>query len=203
MDENSNTVAPTPKFDWAEIDQRIRKMEEKRKIENETAREHLLKELRKLKADELASDYDGWGDSGNVGERSVVQIAKDADGNKLVEPVILLPKLQTALENFIWSFAYTKSPGFDNNDGEFGHSLQIDQGNVLTVAIRPYGVILHPASSHGISTRIKSSLSIPTAIQKQKIMFGRMGDMAHPFHHAQSSARKFGGVAADYQSIHD
>ena len=27
--------------------------------------------------------------------------------------------------------------------------------------------------------------------------------MAHPFHHAQSSARKFGGVAADYQCIHD
>lgn len=27
--------------------------------------------------------------------------------------------------------------------------------------------------------------------------------MAHPLHHAQSSARKFGGVAADYQAIHD
>ena len=27
--------------------------------------------------------------------------------------------------------------------------------------------------------------------------------MAHPFHHAQSSARKFGGVPDDYQAIHD
>ena len=27
--------------------------------------------------------------------------------------------------------------------------------------------------------------------------------MAHPFHHAQSSARKYGGVPDDYQSIHD
>jgi hypothetical protein len=27
--------------------------------------------------------------------------------------------------------------------------------------------------------------------------------MGHPFHHAQSSARKFGGVPADYQAIHD
>jgi hypothetical protein len=27
--------------------------------------------------------------------------------------------------------------------------------------------------------------------------------MAHPFHHAVSSARKFGGVPADYQAIHD
>ena len=27
--------------------------------------------------------------------------------------------------------------------------------------------------------------------------------MAHPFHHAESSARKFGGVPADYQAIHD
>ena len=27
--------------------------------------------------------------------------------------------------------------------------------------------------------------------------------MAHPFHHAQSSARKYGGVPSDYQAIHD
>ncbi len=27
--------------------------------------------------------------------------------------------------------------------------------------------------------------------------------MTHPLHHAESSARKFGGVAADYQAIHD
>ena len=27
--------------------------------------------------------------------------------------------------------------------------------------------------------------------------------MAHPLHHAESSARKFGGVPSDYQSIHD
>ncbi|NYI29953.1 hypothetical protein GGR94_003665 [Sulfitobacter geojensis] len=27
--------------------------------------------------------------------------------------------------------------------------------------------------------------------------------MAHPLHHAESSAGKFGGVPSDYQSIHD
>lgn len=27
--------------------------------------------------------------------------------------------------------------------------------------------------------------------------------MAHPLHHAQSSAQKFGGVPADYQRVHD
>ena len=27
--------------------------------------------------------------------------------------------------------------------------------------------------------------------------------MAHPLHHAESSARKFGGVPSDYQSVHD
>jgi hypothetical protein len=27
--------------------------------------------------------------------------------------------------------------------------------------------------------------------------------MAHPFHHSESSARRFGGVAGDYQAIHD
>lgn len=27
--------------------------------------------------------------------------------------------------------------------------------------------------------------------------------MTHPLHHAESSARRFGGVAGDYQAIHD
>ena len=27
--------------------------------------------------------------------------------------------------------------------------------------------------------------------------------MAHPLHHAESSARKFGGVPDDYQYVHD
>lgn len=27
--------------------------------------------------------------------------------------------------------------------------------------------------------------------------------MAHPYHHAQSSARRFGGVSADYEAIHN
>jgi hypothetical protein len=27
--------------------------------------------------------------------------------------------------------------------------------------------------------------------------------MAHPLHHAESSARRYGGVPADYQVIHD
>ena len=27
--------------------------------------------------------------------------------------------------------------------------------------------------------------------------------MAHPLHHAESSARKFGGTPADYQAVHD
>ena len=28
-------------------------------------------------------------------------------------------------------------------------------------------------------------------------------EMAHPLHHAESSARKFGGVPSDYQAVHD
>ena len=27
--------------------------------------------------------------------------------------------------------------------------------------------------------------------------------MAHSYHHAVSSARKFGGIPADYQAVHD
>ena len=103
-----------------DIEQQIQEMQEARKTENEKVRQYLLEELRKLKADELTSYYNAYGDSGNVEEISVVRVGKDADGNKLKEPVILLRDLETILENFIWSFAYAKSPGFENNEGGFG-----------------------------------------------------------------------------------
>ena len=66
MDENSKTVAPAAKIDWAEIEKQFKKMHETRKAENQVAREKFLKELRAMGADELTSSYDGYGDQGNV-----------------------------------------------------------------------------------------------------------------------------------------
>lgn len=43
--------------------------------------------------------------------------------------------------------------------------------------------------------------AIPPATSKLPFTGG--SDMAHPLHHAESSARRFGGVPDDYQSVHD
>ena len=118
MDENKIEIPATNS--WVEFEKQMQQMQEARKTENEKVRQHLLEELRKLKADELAGYYNAYGDSGNVEEISVVRVGKDADGNKLKEPVILLRDLETVLENFIWAFAYQQSPGFENNEGGFG-----------------------------------------------------------------------------------
>ena len=118
MDEREIEIPVTNS--WADIEKQMQEMQEVRKAVNEKVRQHLLEELRKLKADELTSYYNAYGDSGNVEEISVVRVGKDADGNKLKEPVILLRDLETVLENFIWAFAYQQSPGFENNEGGFG-----------------------------------------------------------------------------------
>ena len=44
---------------------------------------------------------------------------------------------------------------------------------------------------------------MPTALSKALTAITRGFDMAHPLHHAESSARKFGGDPSDYQAIHD
>ena len=118
MDESEIEIPVTNS--WVEFERQMQEMLEARKTENEKVRHHLLEELRKLKAGELTSYYNAYSDSGNVEKISVVRVSKDAYGNKLKEPVILLRDLETILENFIWSFAYAKSPGFEINEGGFG-----------------------------------------------------------------------------------
>ena len=120
MDENSNTVAPASKIDWAEVDKQIKIMEETRKAENKAARANFLKELRAIGADELVSFYDGYGDEGNVHDLGVFKEVKGEQLGEIKTPLKLSSEMEIQLQDFVWAIAYQQSPGFENNEGGFG-----------------------------------------------------------------------------------
>ena len=120
MDENSNTVAPVAKIDWAELEKRAKIMEETRKAENKVARVNFLKELRALGADELVSSYDGYGDQGNIEDLGVFKEVKDEQLGEIKTPLKLPSEMEIKLQDFVWTIAYQQSPGFENNEGGFG-----------------------------------------------------------------------------------
>ena len=120
MDENSNTVAPVVNFDWAEIEKRVKMMEETRKAENKVARANFRKELRAIGADELVSSYDGYGDEGNVHDLGVFKDVEDEQLGEIKTPLKLPSGMEDKLQDFVWSIAYQQSPGFENNEGGFG-----------------------------------------------------------------------------------
>ena len=120
MDENSNTVAQAAKFDWVEVEKWAKIMEEERKAENKVVRANFLKELRAIGADELVSSYDGYGDEGNVHDLGVFKEVEDEQLGAIKTPLKLPSGMQDKLKDFVWSFAYAKSPGFEINEGGFG-----------------------------------------------------------------------------------
>lgn len=120
MDENSNTVAPVAKIDWAEVEKRVKIMEETRKAENKVARANFLKELRAIGADELVSSYDGYGDAGNVEDLGVFKEVKDEQLGEIKIPLKLPSEMEIKLQDFVWAIAYQQSPGFEINEGGFG-----------------------------------------------------------------------------------
>ena len=75
----------------------------------------LLPDLRHLGVEELFAVYEGYSDSGNV---------------ELIEttPPVALGDLEAAVTDFVWTFAYSRHPGFENNDGGQGE-LTWDIGN--------------------------------------------------------------------------
>ena len=88
---------------------------------NET-RATLLSDLRALGLLLVEIRYDGYGDSGNVEDVSVM-------------PATLVPDtdLKRRLEEFGWAFAYALSPGFENNEGGYGAlkwNLEVDKIDV-------------------------------------------------------------------------
>ena len=56
----------------------------------------------------VEAPYDGYGDSGNVGEIAIAPEGVDIDD------------LNARLQDFIWGMAYDLHPGFETNDGAEG-----------------------------------------------------------------------------------
>lgn len=74
-----------------------------------TARATLLPKLRAAGCTSVEVEYDGYGDSGNVENVSFMP-----------ENLTLPQTLHQQVSDFGWQFAYSRHPGFENNDGGFG-----------------------------------------------------------------------------------
>jgi hypothetical protein len=82
----------------------------------------LLTELRGLGVTGIDVQYEGYGDSGNVEEVTVTP-----------GTVTLTEELRRQVEDFGWDFAYSLSPGFENNEGGYGElawALETDKIDV-------------------------------------------------------------------------
>jgi hypothetical protein len=88
----------------------MNEMVEKRKQGIAEIRPALLKKLVDAGVNEVDSDYDGYGDSGNVGEVCC-----------LPNTITIPTELEGELEGFIWSVAYHLNPGFEINEGGRGN----------------------------------------------------------------------------------
>ena len=95
-----------PQINFAET---MAKWQAERDAATKAARSELLPQLRALGVTEVIAEYEGYGDSGNVEDVSVLPAGIELPGD-----------LRTMLEDFTWSFAYHHHPGFENNEGGYG-----------------------------------------------------------------------------------
>lgn len=116
MTDHAATPKPKPTAD--EIIARIAafraRMEEERRKQLEemkAVRAALLTILRAAGVTEIAAEYDGQCDSGNVEELDVRPTAASAT---------LPGHVVAQLQEFVWDLAYANHPGFENNEGGFG-----------------------------------------------------------------------------------
>ena len=80
-----------------------------REQRNLRERAALLALLRGQGVAEVAAQYDGYGDSGNVEDIQMTPAAPALDAG-----------VEERLRDFLWSMAYALHPGFENNDGADG-----------------------------------------------------------------------------------
>ena len=98
-------------IDWTALEVKWQKEREAVAAERKLERVALLEVLRDKEVTNVEAGYDGYGDSGNVGE--IDFSAKEAN----------MDDLQERLSDFIWGMAYGLHPGFENNDGGEGTFL--------------------------------------------------------------------------------
>ena len=81
------------------------KAQEKERIDGE--RKELRRRLLTAGIERVEAEYDGYADSGCVGDI-------------VTTPECPLGDLEQALVEFVWGFAYDRHPGFENNEGGEG-----------------------------------------------------------------------------------
>ena len=97
-----------PSIDWTAFEARWQAQREAEAAARKIERGALLVVLRGKGVTRVEAPYDGYGDSGNVGEIAIAPEGVDIDD------------LNTRLQNFIWGMAYDLHPGFETNDGAEG-----------------------------------------------------------------------------------
>jgi hypothetical protein len=116
---------------------RLKAEEQERRERLPAAKKALLAALKRSRARRVTIDYDGEGDSGQIGEVA----AESATGRPvdLVRKITLnlrgepyqYATLQEALEDFAWVVLAVYHSGFENNEGGFGTlSFDVRKGTV-------------------------------------------------------------------------
>lgn len=118
----------TREINWTAIEASWQEQREAEAAARKLERVALLEALRGMEITSLEAWYDGYGDSGNVGEINLNPKTTD------------LGDLRVRMEDFIWGMAYGLHPGFENNDGAEGSftwdvtadRIDIDHANFYT-----------------------------------------------------------------------
>ncbi len=103
------------------------------------AKQALLKALSRTRAARVTIEYDGEGDTGQIGDI----VGRSAAGNpvKLTGQVSLdldgqpadYPTLEEAIEAFAWALLRAYHGGFEDNDGGFGKIVIDVSGNAVRI----------------------------------------------------------------------
>lgn len=126
--EDKTKPTPPPSPDWAAINARLEEQRQTAAKRLKEERAALLPKLRALGITSLEAEYDGYADSGNVG-----QIKISPEGVKVAD-------LEPRLTDFVWSVAYGLNPGFEINEGGAGtmtwnvveDRIDVDHANFYT-----------------------------------------------------------------------
>ena len=125
-DKTKPTTPACP--DWAAINARIEAQRAEARAQLKTERASLLPKLRALGIEEIEGRYDGYADSGNVGDITI-----SPEGAQIAD-------LEPRLKDFVWDIAYNLNPGFEINEGGEGtvtwnvvdDRIDVDHANFYT-----------------------------------------------------------------------